>query len=136
MTEFRVKYLFRRFALINLFMSILFLFLSKKLEWSERITAALLINVGYFMFYFFISRGLTMQFKWIKNNSKSSIFKGQRKMILFFTVFIKIVAVIYLLTLIINAITNKEIYSLFAVCIPVSIYLGVSLARINIQRVE
>ncbi|WP_299278033.1 hypothetical protein [uncultured Psychroserpens sp.] len=117
-------------------MSILLLFLSKKLELSERISAASVINIGYFMFYFFLSRGLTMQFKWVKKNSKSSIFKLQRKMIMLFTIFIKIIAVIFLLTLIFNAIATKEFYSIFAVCIPIGIYLGGSLARLNIKRVE
>ncbi|RYH71901.1 hypothetical protein EVU94_14605 [Flavobacteriaceae bacterium 144Ye] len=136
MTEIQVKLLFRRFAVINLLMSLLLLFLYEKLELSERISAFMVINIGYFMFYFFLSRGLTIQFKWIKKNSKSSIFKFQIKMIMLFTVFIKICAVIFLLALILKAIATKEFYSVSAVCVPISVYLGGTLAGLNIQRIE
>jgi hypothetical protein len=117
-------------------MSILLFFLSTKLELSERISAAIVINIGYFMFYYFLSLGLTMQFRWIKNNSKSSIFKIQKNIITLFTVFIKISVAIFLIGLILYAIANKQFYSVFAVCVPIGVYLGVSLARLKIQRIE
>jgi len=136
MTELRVKHLFRSFAIVNFFISIVLLLFYQTLDISERISMAVVINLGYFMFYFFLSRLLPLQFKWIKNNSKLFIFQVHRKMMMLFIICLKLIAFLFLLGLIVISIVKREYEGLFALCVPVGIYLGATLGRLRILEIK
>ena len=122
--ENKIKRDLLRIGILNFISSILFLIFAKETDLIERLFGVLAINVGYFMFYFFIGKLVLTQVKWLKKNSKEGIFSLQKKMADFFARGTKIFAFIVVLLLIFTAYSDQNFSILFAIFLPLGIYFG------------
>ena len=126
----------KKFALINLLFSICFFFFAKQFPLVERLFGMIVINIGYFMFYYFISRGPISQLKWLRKNNSERVYSLQKKMIELFAIASRYFALLSLLILIVMSIFKKEYFMMFAVFTPLGIYFGAIKLKIEIDKLE
>ena len=111
-------------GILNFIFSILFLIFAKETDLIERLFGVLAINAGYFIFYFVIGRLMLIQVKWLRRNNKKKVFSIQKKMADLFAKSTTILAIIIFLIFLLTAYSTDNYSLLFAVFLPVGIYLG------------
>lgn len=136
MTELEIKSNYRKFALVNLISSGLFLMVAVRIEIVERIIVAIIINLGYFLFYYTLTVVPVNQLKWLKKSNPNSIYSLQKRMLKIYPLAGKIFAVILFILICLKSFYEEEYYSIFAIFIPISMYLGSLLSKIKIERID
>ena len=120
MNQSDIKKYYKKFGYINLTLSVLFAITPIDMDLKERIIAVIAINVGYHMLYMFFS-SLSKKPTRMNNNFNKIVGTGMLKL---FSIFGIISSLIIMYVFISNAISLKEYYGLFAVCIPFGLFLG------------
>ncbi len=122
MTKSEIKKYHKIIGYLNLILSILFLIFSRENELIERFFAALTLNIGYHMLYYFFSGIYRRTEKMRSHNNFNKSIGGF--MIKTFAMFGVLTSILVAYIFISDAITKKEYYRLFAICIPFGILLG------------
>tara|TARA_R110002033_G_scaffold170552_1_gene213327 strand:+ start:168 stop:479 length:312 start_codon:yes stop_codon:yes gene_type:complete len=91
-------------------------------ELKERIIAVIAINIGYHMLYLFFSNIYGDTSRMRMNNNFNNV--GGGIMLKLFSVFGIITSITITYFFISNVISQKEYYGLFAICIPIGLFLG------------
>ena len=122
MTQSDIKKYYKIFGYINLIFSILLVFFLSDVELKERIIAVIAINIGYHMLYLFFSNIYGDTSRMRMNNNFNNV--GGGIMLKLFSVFGIITSITITYFFISNVISQKEYYGLFAICIPIGLFLG------------
>lgn len=133
LTEVVIKKYYKVFAATNFICSILFVLLIEKTPFPERLFGAVVLNLGYFMFYNILSKAPLYQYRRLsRNNNRNKNFILQ--------VFIKLNPIIgYLFSIIVFIKLASGIFTgkpdqLLGICIPIGIFLGNKLSTIKIDE--
>lgn len=134
MTKEQIIKAYRVFAIINLCSSLVYLALLSGIELNDKIFAAVVFNIGYHLFYFFLSRAPIAQLNWLKRNNSvvaeslaPSAFKLFSLLAIAGSLFISI-------QLIMGALNKNEYLELFAIFIPVGLFLGAYSLKLSLDK--
>lgn len=120
--ESQIKKCYKFIGYLNLVLSILCFFIISEIELFERFFTLIAINVVYHMCYFFFSSIYKVVEKVrMKNNFMRAIGGIQLS---FFAIFGVLSSLFLLYVFLHQAITLKEYFNLFLLCIPFGIMLG------------
>ena len=69
MTLAKIKKYYKVSAVAGIVFGLIFILIVNSISLSERIVAAIVVNAGFHLFYFFISKVPIAQLKWMKRNN-------------------------------------------------------------------
>ncbi|MFL1010474.1 hypothetical protein [Flavisericum labens] len=118
--QFDIKKYYKIFGYINLIFSILLVIFLTDIEIKERIFALIAINVGYHMLYLFFS-SLSKDSTRMSNNFNKVMGTGMLKLFAIFGIISSFTIIYFFIT---KAISEKEYFGLFGICIPIGLFLG------------
>jgi len=120
--ESDIKKYYKIFGYINLSFSILLVIFLSDFDLKARIIALIVINAVYHMLYLFFTNIYGDSSRMRMNNKFNNV--GGGIMLKLFSVFGIITSFTMAYTFISNAISEKEYYALFGICIPIGLFLG------------
>jgi len=120
MNQTDIKKYYKLFGYLNLTLSILFIIVSREIELTERIIAAVAINIGYHMLYLFFS-SISKDSTRMNNKFNKNVGGIMLKL---FSIFGILSSFIIIYVFISKAISLNEYLGLFAICIPFGLFLG------------
>ena len=128
----RITHYYKIFGYLNLFFSILFIFLALEIDIIERLFVFIAINVGYHMCYWFF-KSITKNRTAANDHFGKSFWKVANKA---FSIFGMVCALFLAVSFISQSITLNKYYELLAICVPVGLFLGAYSSWAKMRNVD
>ena len=133
LTKEKIRKIYRLLTFVNLGVGLIFLIYSiDNLPIEERLSIAIVLNIGFHMFFHLISIVPMKQLNWVKENKnvQNLAFKSIKLM----TYFIPISCIITSILILIESIGNQKYQSLSALLVFSGVILGA--IKLNLKLIE
>ncbi|MGB5943214.1 MAG: hypothetical protein WBG71_10055 [Leeuwenhoekiella sp.] len=122
------------FGGINFLFSIVFCLLADNMPVMERLASFVVINLGYFFFYFLIGKVPVGQLRWLKDKSPGNFYPLQLKAIVVFLRAVMVIALVAFAYFVIASFVQKEYYKIFASMMLWGVFFGADRSRTKIKK--
>ena len=130
----QIKKFYKFFGYATLGFSLLYILIFRSPDLSERIGAALILNIGYHFFYYVFSKVPLKQLAWLEKNDSPIIHKYAPLMIRVFSIMAIAIIIIAAIGICIKSIYKGENQQLFSLFVLVGCLLGAISLKVNLDK--
>jgi hypothetical protein len=134
MTKEQIIQYYRIFAIANLCFSFIYVAIPIDMELSDKISNFIDFNIGYHLFYFFLSRAPLFGLNFLKRNNSIIADNLASSMTSLFSLLTMTGSLFIAIQLLINAFSNNEYLELFEIFVPVGLFLGAYSLKLSLNE--